>query len=494
MKILHTLIISTVIVVLASCAKTEKKTDVISTSEKMKKSLVNLRISVGGYEQFQPWKQRAVAQQSGYGCAVGPYLILTTADNIANATIVQVRRYENNEWISAVVKSIDYEYDLCLLELDPNMAGQPLVPLQFTEQYSQGQEHSIYWLSGAGHLTEARGILDRAQCESNPVSYTDNLYYILTNPSRPTDQAEVVCCQDKPVGIVGFSDDNDLGVIPAEMINRFLKESQEPVYKGFGVPGFRISALLDPTIRKHLNMPEDMKHGVYVSKVYTLGTGSKELKSGDVILSIENNTINPYGRYLHPQYDRIDLDYLISQKKPGDILDFLVFRNGMQITVNVEVMNFEVKRMLVPYYEYGKQPSYLVTGGYVFQKLTRNYFSLWGDNWSGKVPPHLYQYYSNQAFNPTDERQDIVILSYVLPAPINQGYQDLGRLVVSTWNGMKIRSFEDILKARQLNPDDPFEVIEFELNAPKVVIPRQNMVQYDAQIGQIYGITSLKNI
>jgi hypothetical protein len=130
----------------------------------------------------------------------------------------------------------------------------------------------------------------------------------------------------------------------------------------------------------------------------------------------------------------------------------------------------------------------------VFQKLTRNYFALWGDNWSGKVPPHLYQYYSNHAFNPTDERQDIVILSYVLPAPINQGYQDLGRLVVSTWNGMKIRSFEDILKARQLNPDDPFEVIEFELNAPKVVIPRQNIVQYDAQIGQIYGITSLKNI
>jgi len=494
MKILQTLIISTVIVTVTSCAKTETKTEVISTSERMKNSLVNLRISVGGYEQFQPWKQREVAQQSGYGCAVGPYLILTTADNIADATMVQIRRYETNEWISAAVKIIDYEYDLCLLGLDPNTAGQPCEPIEFVEQYTQGQEHSIYWLSGGGHLTEARGILDRAQCESNPVSFTDNLYYILTNPSRFTDQAEVVCYKDKAIGIVGFSGDTDLGVIPAEMINRFLKESQQPVYKGFGVPGFRTTALLDPTVRNHLKMPEDIKHGVYVSKVHTLGTGSKELKSGDVILAIDNHTVNPYGRFRHPQYDRIDLDYLISQKRPGDTLEFVVFRDGSQVVLNVEVMNFTTDQMLVPYYEYGRQPSYLVTGGYVFQKLTRNYFALWGDNWSGKVPPHLYQYYSNHAFNPTDERQDIVILSYVLPAPINLGYQNLGRLVVSTWNGMKIRSFEDIFKARQLNPDDPFEVIEFELNAPKVVIPRQNIGQYDAQIGQIYGIPSLKNI
>ncbi|MBN2513331.1 MAG: PDZ domain-containing protein [Sedimentisphaerales bacterium] len=494
MKIKQTLIISTIIVALTSCTKTENKAEVLSTSEKMKNSLVNLRVSVGGYEQFQPWKQREASQQSGYGCAVGPYLILTTSDNVASATMVQTRRYEKNEWIPATIKTIDYEYDLCLLELDPNTAGQPFEPIQFVEQYAQGQEHSIYWLSGGGHLTEARGILDRAQCESNPVSFTDNLYYILTNPSRSTDQAEVVFCQDKAVGIVGFSDDTDLGVIPAEIINRFLKESQEPLYKGFGIPGFLTSALLDPTIRKHLRMPEDMKHGVYVSKVHTLGTGSRELKSGDVILSIDNNSINPYGRYLHTQYDRIDMDYLISQKKPGETLDFLVFRDGSQTHINVEVTNFTTQQMLVPYYEYGKQPSYLVTGGYVFQKLTRNYFALWGDNWSGKVPPHLYQYYSNHAFNPTEERQDIVILSYVLPAPINLGYQELGRLVVSTWNGMKIRSFEDIDKARQLNPDSPFEVIEFELNTPKIVIPRQNIVQYDTQIGQIYGISSLKNI
>lgn len=494
MKILQTLIISIIIVVLSSCARTEKKADVIITSEKMKSSLLNLRISVGGYEQFQPWKQREVAQQSGYGCAVGPYLILTTAGNVANATIVQARRYEKNEWIPATVKTIDYEYDLCLLELDPNSAGQPFEPVEFVENYVQGQEHSIYWLSGGGHLTEARGILDRAQCESNPVSFTDNLYYILTNPSRSTDQAEVVCCHDKAVGIVGFSDETDLGVIPAEMINRFLNEAQELDYKGFGIPGYSTSALLDPTVRKHLKMPEDMKHGVYVSKVHTLGTGSKELKPGDVILSIDGNSINPYGRYLHPQYDRIDMDYLISQKKPGDTLSFIVFRGGTQTNVNVEVTNFKAQQMLVPFYEYGKQPSYFVTGGYVFQKLTRNYFALWGDNWSGKVPPHLYQYYSNNAFNPSEERQDIVILSYVLPAPINLGYQDLGRLVVSTWNGMKIHSFSDIEKARQLNPGDPFDVIEFELNSPKIVIPRQNIVQYDTQIGQIYGITSLKNI
>jgi hypothetical protein len=119
---------------------------------------------------------------------------------------------------------------------------------------------------------------------------------------------------------------------------------------------------------------------------------------------------------------------------------------------------------------------------------------LWGDNWQGKVSPHLYQYYLNDAFSPTEDRKDIVILSYVLPAPLNLGYQDQGRLVVSTWNGMKIRKLGDIKTARALNPDSPFDVVEFELDNPKIVIPRQMAAMYDQQIAKIYGIQKMENI
>jgi hypothetical protein len=494
MKFIQILVISAGIVVCASCSPAVKKSSATDMSEQMKKSLVNLRISIGGYEQFQPWKQKDVTQKAGYGCAVGPYLILTTADNVADATVIQARRYEKNEFIPATLKAVDYEYNLCLLELDKEAAGQPLEPITFADEYNKGNELSIYWLSTGSHLTSARGVLDRAQCERNPVSYNKNLYFVLTNPSRAASQAEVVFDGQKTVGLVGWSDRSEVGVIPTESINRFLKEAQAQKYKGFGAIGFEVSTLLDPAVRKHLKMPQDIQHGVYVNKVYSLGTGNAELKAGDVILSIEGKTLNPYGRYLHEKYDRLAFDHLITRRLPGEKIPFEIFRDGAQLSIEVEVKNFSVADMLVPCYEYDRQPEYLVVGGYVFQKLTREYFSLWGDNWPGKVPPHLYQYYSDQAFNPTDDRKDIVILSYVLPAPINLGYQELGRLVVTTWNGMKIRKFADIRTARTLNPDSPFDVVEFELNNPKIVIPRKIAAMYDPQIAKIYGIQKMENI
>ena len=494
MKLIQILVIITGLTMCTSCSPAVRKSAASEVSEQMKKSLVNLRISVEGYESLQPWKQKDVTQKIGYGCAVGPYLILTTADSAVNATIIQARRYDKNEFIPATIKAVDYECNLCLLELDKNAAGQPFEPVTFTDEYQPEKELFVYWLSTGSHLTTARGILDRAQYEPNPISYNRTLYYVLTNPSRAASQAHVVFDGRKAVGIVSWAGSSEVGVIPAESINRFMKAAQRPQYKGFGAVGFEVYALLDPAVRKSLKMPEDIQHGVYVSKVYILGTGSTELKAGDVILAIGGKTLNPYGRYLHERYDRLALDHLITTRMPGEKIPFEIFRDGAKITLDVEVKNFDAVDMLVPGYEYDKQPEYMVFGGYVFQKLTRDYFLLWGDNWPGKASPHLYQYYLNNAFNPTEDRKDIVILSYVLPAPLNLGYQEQGRIVVSTWNGMKIRKFSDIKTARTLNPDSPFDVVEFELDNPKIVIPRQMAAMYDPQIAKIYGIQKMENI
>jgi PDZ domain-containing secreted protein len=64
-------------------------------------------------------------------------------------------------------------------------------------------------------------------------------------------------------------------------------------------------------MRAYLKMPDDLKHGVYVSTVYTIGTGSTELKQGDVILSMDGKSLNPYGRYNHPDYDRISYHHIL---------------------------------------------------------------------------------------------------------------------------------------------------------------------------------------
>jgi hypothetical protein len=485
------LIISIIIGVVQSLVFAQDAADL---SEPMKESLVYLEVSSVAWEQIQPWKQTSVSTNGTYGCAVGPNEVLAVASSLVNAVSIRARRYAQNEYISAKIKVIDYEYNLCLIELDQNQIREPLKAIHFIDKYQKRKDLNAYWLSSGGHLTTSRATLDRADLLFSSISFTKTLQYILSNPSRSTGSGEVYCIDEDPVGIACWSSDTEAGIIPAESINRFLSEARQSPYRGFGVSGFETSNLLDPAIRKFLKMPEDLRHGVYISSVFAMGTGSSELKSGDVLLSVNNQSLNPYGNYLDDRYDRIGFEHLIEKEQVGQTMLFEVWRNGKKESLNILVNNIAAKDMLVPQYEYGRRPEYIVVAGYVFQTLTRDYMTMWGDGWQGKVPPHLYQYYRDNAFRPSEDRQDIVLLSYVLPTDANIGFQQLGRLVVKSFNGKEIDTFRDILDAMLLNPESPFHVIEFELDSPTIIIPKNLINQTNQQIQQMYGISQLAYI
>jgi hypothetical protein len=59
---------------------------------------------------------------------------------------------------------------------------------------------------------------------------------------------------------------------------------------------------------------------------------------------------------------------------------------------------------------------------------------------------------------------------------------------------MTIRSVADILTAQKLNPESKYDVIEFEMDNPAVVIPREQLPAADMFIRRNYGIQKLKNV
>ena len=461
----------------------------------MKESLVYLEVSSYGYDQFRPWRNTDIDEKGGIGCAVGANLVITPAWNLTDARLIQARAFGQNEYIPAKIKAIDYEIDLALLELEPNALQKPLRPLKFADKFKRGAKLNCYWLDSAGNLTTGQGYLDRAEVHPSTTSHTAFLNYIVTNASQETGIGQLYCDGSTPAGITCWAEDtSEAGLIPAEIINGFLSKAKEANYPGIPVVGFSTQELSDPSSRAYLKMPSTMKNGVWVTNVYNLGTGSDMLKTGDVILGIDGKEIDAFGRFQHPVYDHLSFHHLITRHKIGDEISFEIWREGGRQQLKVGARNFDVSRMLVPSYEYGQQPQYVVTGGFVFQKLTRPYLMNWGKNWTGKVSPHLFHYYRDMSFKPTDERKEIVILSYVLPAQINLGYLDLAQLVVSKFNGMPITCMADIIKAQNLKPDSKFDVVEFEFDNPTVVIPRRQLPQADALIGTNYGIRKIANI
>ncbi|MCH8119901.1 MAG: hypothetical protein IIC00_09260 [Planctomycetes bacterium] len=464
-------------------------------TEAMKQSIVYLETSFYGYEQTQPWKHKDLSENWACACAVGEYEVLTTAWNVANLSFVKALIYGQNEFVGAKVKIVDYESNLCLIELDPNALSKPLTPLVFTEDYRKGAEVDFYWLSSDNHLYNGRGYLDRTKVQKTNTSYEKRLHYIVANTSHRTGMGQVYCVGSEPIGIASWSNENkEARLIPAEVINKFLAAVADGDYEGFGAVGFTASELLDPAVRSFLKMPASLKTGTYVTDVYNLGTASDVLKKADVILAIDGNTLNSYGQFMHPKYEWLLFHHLVTNKTVGETVLFELWRNGGKIQVQAEVKNFKASEMLIPYHEYDRQPEYIITGGFILQKLTREYLSRWGDDWTGKVSPHLYHYYRDLAFKPTSERSNIVILSYVLPANINLGYSNLRQIVVKKFNGMTIRSIADILTAQKLNPESKYDVIEFEMDSPVVVIPREQLPAADMFIRKSYGIQKLLNI
>ena len=148
-------------------------------SERLKDSLVYIKISAYPYNQFQPWKQMDVQDRSTYGCAVGPYEVLTIAFYVPDATYISVRTDSQNKYVPAKVEVIDYESDLCLLRLDPNELAKPLVPVKFRQDFKKGADVQSYWFSYKGHVYTGRGILDRAEVSKTPRSYGQFLNYII---------------------------------------------------------------------------------------------------------------------------------------------------------------------------------------------------------------------------------------------------------------------------------------------------------------------------
>jgi len=463
--------------------------------ERMKQSIVYLQMSFYGYEQNQPWRHKELTENWACGCAVGKYEVLTTAWCVANLAHIKALRYGQNEYVGAKIKIVDYESNLCLIELDPNALSKPLEPLVFTEDYQKGAEVDFYWLSADNQIYNGRGYLDRALVRKTNTSYEQRLHYLAANTSHRTGAGQVYFVGSKPIGIASWSNDRkESRLVPAEAINRFLAAVAKGDYEGFGSVGFATSDLLDPSMRAFLKIPASLKSGVFVSDVYTIGTGSDVLKKSDVILAINGNELNSYGQFIHPKYELLNYHHLITSRTAGEKVVFDLWRDGDKTQVRSNVKNFKASEMLVPYHEYDKQPEYIITGGFVLQKLTREYLAQWGDDWSGKVSSQLYHYYREKSFKPTSERSDIVILSFVLPMNINLGYSNLGQVVVKKFNGMTIRSISDILEAQKLNPESKYDVIEFEMDHPVVVIPREQLPAANMFVQRNYGIQKLMNI
>ena len=294
-----------------------------------------------------------------------------------------------------------------------------------------------------------------------------------------------------------------LDVLPGPVIAHFLKDFADhgedgARYAGFPAAGMEYSPTRDPQLRAYAKLPPEANNrGIYVTSVESRGPAATAgLRPGDVILEVAGQPVDQDGNYLEPLYGRISLSHLLTTKSfSGQTLPVRFSRDGAEQGVDLVLTHRAPEDFLSEPYVIGRPPRYVVAGGLIFEELSRQYLKEWGGDWQKQAPQRLvYLDRYQRGSNKEGGRRRIVVLSQVLPAASNIGYEDLSYLMVKAVNGHLLASLEDLPRLLAEVPPDGFHRVEFEDFPHEIFLDAAHMNEDGEKIGQAYGLPALSRL
>jgi S1-C subfamily serine protease len=388
----------------------------------------------------------------------GPAILLSTPA-LGNHLLIEVQKKGEDLRTTARLLLSDPEGPLALLAVDDPAFWKDLAPLPIAESVAPEGEVTVNRWLGSGQFEASRATLRQVRAGRHGLSRTSLLTLEASSSLDGAGDSEVLVKEGAVVGLATSKRGETIAAIAAPVLRQFLADAVSPSYRGFARAGVAWQDLTNPALRRYLGLHED-EAGVRLTRVLPHGSGAGMLEVGDVVLEVAGRKLDPTGNFEHPVYGRLLFPVLFTDgPHPGDTLRLKILRQGERREVDLPLRRMEAERDKVPPYVLGRGPDYVVAGGLVFQELTVPYLATWGD-WARRAPTRLLVAYDREGAEPTPEASRIVLLSSVLPDSCNLGYQDLRDLIVTSVNGVRVGSLDDLRRAFA-TPPDGFHVVEF---------------------------------
>ncbi|PQQ02935.1 protease Do-like 9 [Prunus yedoensis var. nudiflora] len=229
-------------------------------------------------------------------------------------------------------------------------------------------------------------------------------------------------------------------VIPTPVIMHFIQDYEKNgAYTGFPILGVEWQKMENPDLRMSMGMKPDQK-GVRIRRIDPTAPESQVLKPSDIILSFDGVNIANDGTVPFRHGERIGFSYLISQKYTGDNSVVKVLRNS-------EILSFDIKlashKRLIPAHNKGRPPSYYIIAGFVFTAVSVPYLrSEYGKDYEFEAPVKLLDKMLHSLPQSPDEQ--LVVVSQVLVADINIGYEEIVNTQVLALNGKPVKNLKNL--------------------------------------------------
>ena len=405
-----------------------------------------------------PWQNRTPQSSSGSGVVIPGNQILTNAHNVADSTLLTVRKQNEDTLFVAKVKYVDHECDLALLTVEDPAFFSDITPMEFAgTPPPQSMVIAAGFPIGGDGLSLTQGIISRIEVRSYAHSDKNLLTAQIDASINPGNSGGPVFYKGKVVGIAfqGSRRGESLGyMIPYEIISHFFDDIKDGKVDGYGSLGFLYLPLDNPDTRAFLKMKPDQT-GILVRKVFKESEGSG-LKAGDVILSIDGKKIANNGNIRLPDGQPRYFSTLISAKQIGETVKVELLRDGKVLTFDMPVQKTHEQ---IESYLYDRRPEYFIIGGLVFTRLTSSYLLTFGNN---APPMEMLEKIRDVKDSPDD---NVVVLTQVLGDEVNVGYQNLDSMVLVSINGNKVHNLREAVKLVESCTDE-YITFEFEGDVP----------------------------
>lgn len=472
--------------------------ETVDVSPAKKLSIVRVSVTNQQYDFRRPWGKRNPYSRKAVGAVLPNERVLVTAELVANANYLEFEAAEGGQKVPAMVEAVDYECNLAVLKTTDPTFLKSLQPLELTIA-NVGDELAVWQLEQNGNQLITRGTMTNADVSRYPIDDSMLLMYRLTVSLQFRDAAFTmpVVKAGKLVGVLTRYDPQSSNgeVIPAPVVEHFLRDVAQAPYKGFPKAGLGYSGTRDPQLRRYAGLKEAKDGGVYVTEVLKSGpAGQAGIEKGDVILRVDDQPVDQDGNYNDPTYGKIALAHLLSTRHyVGDALKFSLLRKGEPKDVTVTLSHRSPDSFMSQPYIIGRAPRFYIFGGLVLQELSRQYLREFGNDWWKKAPEELVYLDRQQNELERDGTKRVIFLNRVLPSDATVGYEELNQLIVTKINGVELKTLNDIPGALEKVVDGVHK-IEFAGDPAAIYLDAEQVVQSEAILAKTYRLPALKRL
>ncbi len=419
----------------------------------IEKNFVDIQYTTIRYSSIYPWISEYGNEYNQYGFLIHSEFVLTQCDELPNAVDIFVKTQKNHK-LKALIYLMDIEINLCILKLEKKITENFI----FWNELPLGEDPNIKQKVEIGFFNDFKNFEKKSFIVSEYIITSDfgftKLPVFILNNQKAFKIFSPIFSDNKMIGFVSYFNDNKIFNIPISRIDFFMKGFLNQKYEGFVVQGIEFEELDYEEENPIIQYYRIDQNACLVKNVLPNTSYYSYIKKGDIVLSIENLKPLKKCMYYDPKLGIQKFELLFSRSITGSYR-----KNQEEIVVEIlrDEQKFHLKIPLysvirnqnyferIPWKSYGRQP-YIVFFGVVFIELNRNF--LWerfGKDWRSKAIELSYLYDTKKNYQTPEEKDRILIVSDVLPHPINTGYREIRFKPVKTVNQKTVQNLKELL-------------------------------------------------